>query len=310
MTAEGVVIRRCSSDADEERTLGIYNAVWPWDAVSMVEVESPKSQMREYEDHLALLEGEVVGSAAVAIPPRRPDVGLALVTVLPEQRGRGAGTSLYLAVSRWLAERGVSRIDAPVPEDDLESIAFAERRGFVEAERNSRLILELNEFEPPPVDPPDGVEVVTWAERPDLALGIYAVACEAYPDVPGERDAAMEPFDDWLAHDMQGAGDKPEATFVALAGGEVVGYAKFSLSAAQPRTAHHDMTGVKRDWRGRGIAGALKRAQLAWAKREGYERLVTQNEVRNEAIRRLNERLGYRAAPGRVLMRGPIHAAS
>jgi hypothetical protein len=29
-------------------------------------------------------------------------------------------------------------------------------------------------------------------------------------------------------------------------------------------------------------------------------------EMRNEPIRRLNERLGYRPAPGRVVMRGPL----
>jgi RimJ/RimL family protein N-acetyltransferase len=66
------------------------------------------------------------------------------------------------------------------------------------------------------------------------------------------------------------------------------------------------MTGVKRRWRGRGVAGALKRAQIAWAKEQGFERLQTQNEIRNEPIRRLNERLGYRVAAGRVIVRGPI----
>ena len=116
----------------------------------------------------------------------------------------------------------------------------------------------------------------------------------------------MEPFEDWLAHQMQGSGDLPEATFLALAGSEVVGYSKFSLTAAQPTTANHDMTGVKRAWRGRGIAGALKRAQIAWAKEQGYERLATQNEIRNEPIRRLNERLGYQEAPGVIIVRGPL----
>ena len=116
----------------------------------------------------------------------------------------------------------------------------------------------------------------------------------------------MEPYEDWLAHDMHGSADRPEATFVALAGEEVVGFAKFFLTAAQPTDAHHDTTGVKRAWRGRGIAGALKLAQIAWAKRQGYERLVTGNEIRNEPIRRLNARLGYREESGRLMMRGPL----
>ena len=104
---------------------------------------------------------------------------------------------------------------------------------------------DLAEIAPPAVEPPDGVEIVTWAQRPELARGIYEVALEALPDIPGSEDDDVEPFEDWLAHDMQGSGDRPDATFVAVAGEEVVGYAKFSLTAAQPTTAHHDLSGVK-----------------------------------------------------------------
>jgi GNAT superfamily N-acetyltransferase len=71
-------------------------------------------------------------------------------------------------------------------------------------------------------------------------------------------------------------------------------------------SAFHDMTGVKRAWRGRGVAGALKRVSIAWAREQGYERLVTSNELRNEAIRRLNTRLGYREEPGHLVVRGPL----
>ena len=55
-----------------------------------------------------------------------------------------------------------------------------------------------------------------------------------------------------------GAGRRPEATFVAVAGDEAVGYAKFSSPSAAPTRAHHDLTAVRRAWRGRGIARALK----------------------------------------------------
>ena len=40
---------------------------------------------------------------------------------------------------------------------------------------------------------------------------------------------------------MQGASDRPEATFLALADGEVVAYAKLALSLARPAVAMHDM---------------------------------------------------------------------
>jgi GNAT superfamily N-acetyltransferase len=189
--------------------------------------------------------------------------------------------------------------------DDV-SFAWAERRGFVEVGRNSLLMLDLTAIDAPVVEPPVGIEIVAWAERPDTARGMYEVACEAYPDIPGEEDAEMAPYDEWLSMDMQGAGDRPEATFVALANGEVVAYAKLSLSRARPTVAMHDITGVRRAWRGRGIARALKAAEIAWAKKSGFERLETQNEERNEPIRRLNERYGYVVTPGSVTVRGRI----
>jgi len=238
--------------------------------------------------------------------PQRLDRVFTIVTVLAEQRRRGAGSALYEAISAWTAERGLGELEVPVLDNDPESLAFAQRRGFVEERRELGVVLDLAEIAPRMIEPPSGVEIVTWAERPELAPGMYEVALEAEPDIPGAEDDDVEPFDDWLSHDMRGPGDRPEATFVALAGDEVVGYAKFSLTAAQPAIAHHDLSAVKRAWRGRGVARALKSAQINWALSNGYKELHARNEQRNEPIRRLNARLGYRPGIGRVYVVGPI----
>jgi mycothiol synthase len=305
MAPAGIHARACESEDEEAVSLEIHNTVWPHRAVTMDEVRSFKAAVTDYGDFLAELDGVPTGSAAIAIMPQRPQAGFVLLTVLEGGRRRGAGSALYATVSDWLRDRGLDVIHASVAEADEESLAFARRRGFREIERYPRLLLDLAAIEAPAVAVPPGVEIVTWAEQPEVARGIYEVAVEAYADVPGGDTEEMEAFEDWLAHDMQGSGDKPEATFVALAGGEVVGYAKYFLTAARPTVAFHDMTGVRRDWRGRGVARALKQAQIAWAKREGFEVLETNNEERNEPIRRLNAELGYRLAPGRILLEGP-----
>ena len=227
-----------------------------------------------------------------------------------EHRGRGVGDAILAAVSAWAREAGFGELQGAVREDDADSLAWAEKRGFTEVGRNSRLALELEGVEAPAVDPPPGIEVVSWAERPELARGMYDVAREALPDIPGAEEDEMPAFEEWLSADMRGTSDRPEATFVALAGDEVVGYAKLALSSARPNVALHDITGVRRTWRGRGIAAALKRAEIRWAKRAGYERLETMNEERNEPIRRLNERYGYRVEPGEITVRGPVTGGS
>jgi GNAT superfamily N-acetyltransferase len=296
----------CTDASDERLSLDVYNAVWPHDAITMDEVRSFKASVRASVDQLARLDGVAVGSAVGAISAQRPDRVFTLVTVLSEHRRRGAGSALYQAISAWAARQGLSELEVPVLDNDPESLAFAERRGFVEERRELGVVLHLEGIASPAIEPPDGVEIVTWAERPELARGIYEVALEALPDIPGSEDEEVEPFEDWLAHDMQGSGDRPDATFVAVAGEEVVGWAKFSLTAAQPTTAHHDLSAVKRAWRGRGIAGALKAAQIEWAIANGYKELHTRNEQRNEPIRRLNARLGYRPGIGRIYLVGPI----
>ncbi len=233
-------------------------------------------------------------------------VGRCEVRVLPDARCRGVGSGLLRDVSRWARNHDCDQLTAPVAEQDGGSLAWAGRRGFSEAGRSSRLVLDLTAVDVVDVDPPVGIEIVTWAGRSGLERGMYAVAREAYPDVPGEEDTVVAPFEKWLANDLQGAGDRPEATFVALAGAAVVGYAKLSFSSAQPTVAWHDLTGVLRSFRGRGIAGALKRAEIAWAKGNGYTRLATNNDEHNAPIRRLNERHGYVLEPGTITVRGSV----
>jgi GNAT superfamily N-acetyltransferase len=301
-----VDVRACADEREEQVSLDVFNAVWPHEAVTMDEVTHFKAAMVDHIDLVAWIDGDPVGSGFAAIMPQRPELPTTLITVLSEVRGRGAGTDLYAAVSNWTREHGLSELEAVVSDDDPESLAFAQRRGFVEDRREKGVALRLAEIEPPPVEPPEGVEIVSWAERPELSRGIYEVALEASPDVPGWEDEIVEPFERWLVNDMQGSGDRPDATFLALAGGEVVGYAKFSLTEAQPKTAHHDLTGLKRAWRGRGIARALKATQIRWAKENGYEELRTRNDERNAPIRHLNREFGYQPTIGRIYLRGPL----
>ncbi len=235
-----------------------------------------------------------------------PGTGVAEAYVPAAHRGTGVGSALYRDLAGWLDERGCVTLETTVREEDEASYAWAVQHGFREVSRNSRLSLDLGKIEAPEIHPPPGIEIVNWAERPHLIRGIYAVACEAYPDVPGDERVPMEPFERWLSQDMQGERDRPEMTFAAVADGEVVGYAKLCLSSSRENVIVHDMTGVLRTWRGRGIAAALKRAEIRWAKLGGYGFMETVNDALNEPIRRLNERHGYRVMPGEIVLHGSL----
>jgi GNAT superfamily N-acetyltransferase len=245
------------------------------------------------------------GAAAFVLVGWHTPAGHAIgaVGVRPEGRGAGLGDALLEAIEAWARDRGATSLEGGIAEDDDGSIAWAHARGFREVGRNSRLVLDLTAIAPPAVEAPPGVEIVTWAERPELARGLWEVAREAAPDVPGEEDTDPGPFEEWLDRDMRGIGDRPEAVFVALEGDEVLGYAKLAFNPERTDRAFHDLTGVKRAHRGRGIAAALKAKQIAWAQEQGYRSLQTANEVRNAPIRHLNQKHGYVLEPGNVIVR-------
>jgi GNAT superfamily N-acetyltransferase len=297
-------VTACVDEPDELTSLEVYNTVWPHDAVTIDAVHSFRDSAQDYIDYLVHEDGVILGSGAGAIFAYRAHRVVTLITVLAGQRRRGAGTSLYEVISMWANERGARELEVSVSGNDPESLSFAQRRGFTEERREVGLVLSLAGISPRQVQPPAGIEIVTWAQRPELARGMYEVDLEIHPDIPGFEDVALEPFEDWMAHNMQRPTDSPDATFIALADEEVVGFAKLSLTA--PTAAGHSMTAVKRAWRGRSIAGALKATAINWAIANGYTELHTSNEERNAPINRLNARLGYRPGIERIHLVGSI----
>ena len=295
-------------EAELERLLAVIAEAAP--RADMGGVAGLVDWRRQAEDMIWLLadeDDEAVGAGyAVTGWHTPPGRGIVSANVRPVARGRGIGDTLLAELERWSAERGVTELDAPVSEDDEGTLAWAGQRGFEEAGRNSRMVLDLTAIEPPAVEPPPGIEIVTWAERPELAEGLWEVAREASPDIPGEEDTDVGPVEEWLERDMRGSGDRPEAVFVAVEDGEVLGYAKLAFSDERTDRAFHDLTGVKRAHRGRGIAAVLKAAQIVWAKEQGFDSLQTSNEVRNAPIRHLNAKHGYVLEPGVVILRRTI----
>ena len=292
--------------AELGRVVAVHNAVRPDDPTTVDELVDWKRQAEDMVWLVATSGGEDAGAGVGLVGwHSEPQTARGETWVLSHLRGRGVGSAIFVELERWGAQRGCTAMQTQVEEDDEASLAWAARRGFSEVGRESQLVLDLDAIEAPAIDPAPGIVITTWAERLGIERELYAVYVEAEPDIPGEEANEVAPFEKWLASDMQGLSDRPDAVFVALAGEEVVGYAKLAFPPEGTRVVH-DLTGVKRAWRGRGIAGALKRAQIAWAKEQGYERLVTGNEERNEPIRRLNLRHGYRVEPGKVFLRRTI----
>jgi GNAT superfamily N-acetyltransferase len=231
------------------------------------------------------------------------------IWVLPEARNRGTGSALYAAISEVARAAGKTEFDTELSVAHEIGHRFLANRGFVETDRAKMVRLDLAGLPAPESRAPDGIGITTLAARPDLVPGVHATALEAFPDIPSEDDpidvGTLEAF---RARDVDRVGIPHDAFFVAIdeATGEVAGYASLSYAAGSTTVAYHDMTAVRRAYRGRGIAAALKRATIAWAVNHGLEALDTGNDEHNAPMRAVNLALGYRPLPDWVGLRGPL----
>jgi GNAT superfamily N-acetyltransferase len=249
---------------------------------------------------IARLGGESVGRAFVEANDAGAAHADARVDVASDARRRGIGSALLKEVSRRAAAYGKTELRGETWEDDTGSRGFFERRGYRVVGGERAVVLDLRTHDPEPVGLPPGVRVV--ARKPEHVEGMYEVARHAGEDIPGSKAPSFEAF---RAQDVDRPSLRPELCFVALAGDDVIGYAILNDFG---REAHHGLTAVRRDWRRRGVATALKRAQIARAKQLGFDRLVTESEERNDPMRKLNVKLGYLPEPSlsTVVLLGPL----
>src|SRR6266540_429808 len=295
-----LVVTPAETDADLEAMIHVRRLVTP---EARPTVENLRFNLESKQELIYLVAR--VGDEPVACAYVEPWTAFAVgdIAVVPEHRRHGVGSALLAEISLRAKDFGKDEIQGEIKESDAESRGFLERRGFAQVGGEKAVVLDLEGIEPPGVDPPAGVRIASRVEEPDRLDEMYVVGVQADEDIPGS--AGVQTFEQWRAHEIDKPSRRPEFSFLALAGDEVVGYAALQIFGDE---AHHGLTATRRDWRRRGVASALKRAEIAAAKRAGFRRLVTESEERNEPMRRLNEKLGFVPSPelSVVVMRGPL----
>jgi mycothiol synthase len=291
-----IAIRLADSDEDYAAWRQVRLAVVPNERVDSV--ESLRAQAGpQHEFLLAEADGVLAGSGVVG---RSDQAGRGAVSarVLPDWRRRGVGTAILRVLAQRAAQMGFGVVGSNV--DDPGSVAFAERYGFRETDRQVEQVRLIGTEPAPRV--PDGVEIVRVSARPELWAAAYpAVGAQAFQDMALDAplDISLEQWErDWITD--------PDAMFVALAGGDVIGCAGLLPDEDEPGRAEHALTAVRRDWRRRGVAAALKRCTLAWAAEHGLREVYTWTQRGNDDMRALNAHLGFTTRTESLTMRASL----
>ena len=299
-------------DSDYRRLAEIYDAIFPERARSVEEwrfyddsLDKTKYYFKRYtcinsETGVALGFGEMWNPPWMFHPKKFWFDGW----VDPKHQSQGIGSALYDKLKDDSDERGAITAWMGIRENMTSSISFAQKRGFSEKMRGWESTID-----PGQADSSDfqrysikasqaGIEFSTLEqelrEDPECYTKLYELVQTAFRDVPIPDTPTDTPYDQWLAFEMKNPNLIPHAYMIAKDGDRYVGTSVVWRLKKEPRSLYQGLTGVLREYRGKGIAIALKLRVLDFARKNGFDNIRTFNASTNEGMLAINMKLGFR----------------
>lgn len=304
---------RPRTSEDDVRALQIFNSLDP---------DFPPTTVEEYRFQLeatpegvyqkrwvAERNGEIVAASGLfeMWGAKRKGSYTLRIGVDREHWGQGMGRQLYEHLAREAGEVGAERLYAWIRESHPYAEPFAARRGFTRTGRVGRMSrLEVSQANLEGYEgleerlQGEGLRLTTLAEMgtgdEEFLHDLHRMVWTSVQDVPSSEEWEPYPYDLWLKEVLTAPGMSPERFWIALDGKRPVGVAILRLHGQT--VGDNDYTGVDREYRGRGVARALKLQTVKWAREHGVEAIITGNDVDNQRMLAINVRLGYRPLPG------------
>lgn len=308
------VIIREFEEADYPGITAAHNSVFPdyEETVEEVRYEDERRDPKCRQGRWVAQSGGVIigygtyGQSSSTYHPRKFWLD---VLVRPEWQRRGAGSALFERLTEALAAFDPLRLKCGTREDMKGSVRFVERRGFREAMRMWESRLDVTAFDPAPYAGVEervreqGIEVRTLRELesdPERNPKLFDLREAVEEDIPrSEPERISLDYDVWLGRLNTNPGLLPDGYFVAVHDGQYVGLSGLfkSQTSADLFTG---LTGVRREYRRRGIATALKLRGIEYARARDCPVIRTWNASTNRPMLSINEPLGFMKQPAWV----------
>ncbi|WP_226646026.1 GNAT family N-acetyltransferase [Mesobacillus subterraneus] len=244
--------------------------------------------------------GQIVGYGASFRAPWVDPGNLGSVfCVHPDFRGKGIGERILAHLENWANENKASVFSSIVMDWIDDSLPFVQNRGFVVDAHIFDLELDLNQFNFAKYE--DTVEQVTKSGIQFTTLGelhgedseskLYELCVETSKDNPGQY-SSLPPFEQWRKEFLPEATSREEWVFLAVEGERIIGVSQL-FSTEDDGVLYTNYTGVQKEYRGRGIAKALKLRSIDAAMKAGAHTLTTDSEEKNAPMQHINRSLGY-----------------
>lgn len=236
------------------------------------------------------------------------------IIVKPEQRGRGAGRRLYEDIEQVARSEQIRQLRIDIRDNEPESLAFAEHRGFSERMHLMGMALDLGAFDDRPYD-----EIIARLEREGflftsmVALGNTAEAQHklyALNDTAAAETMGSDGQHPWLSFEefqkmVCGANwYKPDGQLVVIDTTTGDWAAMSAITRFEGCDyAFNLFTGVDKRYRGRKLAQAVKALALRYARNVLKVSTVrTTHITENLPMIAIDRKLGYVQTPGTFSM--------
>jgi mycothiol synthase len=304
------------TEKDYESALAVELAVWP-DYPETVEEWRFRDERRDPKCQLGRFVAEAVSKENVPLVvgyayydqmidmyhPRKFHLN---VSVLPEWQGAGSGTQLYDQLIAALQPFDPILLRAMTREDKTRAVRFLASRSFTEEMRDWESRLDMASFDPTSFADAEasiaaqGITIKTLTEvqalYPDWAQKLFDLDWTVTLDMPSPDTLTKPTFEHWEKNTLQSLNILPESWFIALDGDTFVGESTLWKESGSS-DLNVGATGVRREYRRRGIALALKLRACTFAKNYGCTQIRTWNAQTNRAMLSINESLGFLKQP-------------
>ena len=233
------------------------------------------------------------------------------IVVHPSQTGHGLGRFLLAGAEKFAKVSGGKHGMSAVEETCPRGMDFAKKAGYEIVQHLFESTLELVTFDPNPY-----VMAVACLEEEGFRfmnfrdLGatdenwqeLYSLDCATDKDTPGSEFWSLGTLQEYRAHREQMIGFVPEGILVALFNDQWVGMHWVSVGTTAGLMVT-EYTGVLKEFRGKGLAQALKALGIQFAIDYGGQTMRTNNDDRNAPMLAVNRKLGFQESPGFFIVR-------
>lgn len=296
------------TDRDYAAVIAVDQEVWPEEPVSEEGLRHDDTlwdAAHFFRRIMLELDSEIAGYAEYSETPwaYEPDKYFITIKVRPAFQNHGFGSTTYDHIARELISRGARIFSATVREDQPHAVRFVLRRGFQQVIRELESRLDVESFDRARFEPElravraGGIAIRSIRDlqksEPEWLQKWYDVRWKVIPDMPTSEEFTQESLEEF-AKSLESPHINLDAAFVAIDmhTGEWVGISSVAVYPEEPETMYVGNTGVIRSHRRRHIGLALKVHTIEWARDQGAEEIVGENEE-NNPMYELNRKLGF-----------------